>query len=130
MNSYIRNYTQMFISVILYMNILHCSDVFSIRQNLRNQNAFSSKHVSAFLPRKYDVISFPSWIRLICHTIVVHDQKVCNDFDHSHISKVKVTVHIYPKSVSGRYLLTAKFDLDSSSHTYCPLPKGFAISFT
>ena len=94
--------------------------------------------------------SLPSWILIIFHTIVVHDQRVCHDLDprsylriqgHSahipkirvraitppcqvesekyftqllsmtqgcvmaltpdHISKVKVTVHIYRESVSG-----------------------------
>ena len=40
-----------------------------------------------------------------------------------HIFKVKVTVHIYRKSVSGPYLLAAKLDLDNISHTYCLLLK-------
>ena len=41
----------------------------------------------------------------------------------SHISNVKVTVHIYLKSVSGLLLLTAKCDLDNISHN-CPWPNG------
>ena len=37
-----------------------------------------------------------------------------------HISNAKVTVHIYPKSLSGPVLLTRKLDLDNISNTYCP----------
>ena len=39
------------------------------------------------------------------------------------ISKVKVTVLIYRKSVSEPQLITAKLDLDNISHTYCLWPK-------
>ena len=37
-----------------------------------------------------------------------------------HTSKVKVTVHTYPNSVSGPLLLTAMLDLDNISHICCP----------
>ena len=43
--------------------------------------------------------------------------------NQGHIFKVKVTVHTYPKSVSGRYLLTAMQYLDNISQNYCPWPK-------
>ena len=39
-------------------------------------------------------------------------------FNQGHISKVKVTVHTYPKSVSGQ-LLTTKLDLDISHAQGC-----------
>ena len=47
--------------------------------------------------------SVPSWIWIIFHTIVVHDPRVCHNitFIQGHISKVKVKVHTYPKSVFG-----------------------------
>ena len=38
------------------------------------------------------------WITF--HTIDVHDARVCMTLTQGHISKVKVTVHIYRKSVS------------------------------
>ena len=41
-----------------------------------------------------------------------------------HISKVKVTVHVYRISVFGTQLLSAKLDLDNISHNCCPWPKG------
>ena len=37
-----------------------------------------------------------------------------------HISKVKVTLHTYPKMVSGPQLLTAMFDLDNILHHCFP----------
>ena len=62
---------QNFTSVILYMNIkrntqwlfganleiLDCSADFTRCQKLFNKRALSNKHVSIFLPRKYNVIS-------------------------------------------------------------------------
>ena len=41
-----------------------------------------------------------------------------------HISKVKIIVHTYQKSVSGSQLLTAKLDLDYILHNCCPWLKG------
>ena len=40
-----------------------------------------------------------------------------------YISNFKVTVHTYPKSVPGPFLLNAKLDLDNISHNCCPWPK-------
>ena len=63
---------------------------------------------------------YPIWI--IFHTIVVHDQGCVMTL----ISKVKVTVNTYPKSVSRQQLLTAKLGLDNISHNCCPCPKGMS----
>ena len=68
---YSRNDMQIFTSVIFYMNIifiaqwlfggnskiLHCSDVFVRLEKLYKPEKNSSKNMSIFLPRKYDVIS-------------------------------------------------------------------------
>ena len=41
-----------------------------------------------------------------------------------HISKVKVTVHTYPKWVSKQLLFTVMLDPDNILHNCCPCPKG------
>ena len=46
--------------------------------------------------------SLPSWIWIMFHTVIVHDQRLCHDLDPmTHISKVKVTLHTYPKPCPG-----------------------------
>ena len=45
-------------------------------------------------------------------------------FTQGHIAKVRLTVHMYPKYVSGQLLLIAKLDLDNISHNCCLWPKS------
>ena len=56
----------------------------------------------------------------IFHTILVHDSRGIMTFTQGHISKVKVRVYTYLKSVSGQLLLIALLDLDNISHNCCP----------
>ena len=41
-----------------------------------------------------------------------------------HISENEVSVHTYPKSVSGPFILTVLLDLDNILHNCCPWPNG------
>ena len=64
--------------------------------------------------------SLPSWILIIFHTLIVHDQMMCHDLDlRSYHQGQGNSAHI-PKNVSGSSLLTAKLDLDNISNDCCP----------
>ena len=39
--------------------------------------------------------SLISWICIRPHTIVILDPRICHDIDQGHISKVKVTIHVW-----------------------------------
>ena len=75
-------------------------------------------------PCPVNSFSLPCWIWIIFYTIVVHDPRACHDLDPRSYLQIKVTVHIYWKSVSRPKFLTAMLDLDYISHNCCSRPEG------
>ena len=73
--------------------------------------------------------SLPSWTWIIFHNCCPQPKGASWAWPTwpSHISKVKVTVYTYPKTVCRPKLITTNLDLDNISHNCCPWHKDVRV---